>query len=240
MFCLKTINGLFYFEKGKIMIYSDKYKKEQFKNVYFITGTATGGKTTISKALAEKYGWLRYDVDEEFDRHKSLSNSKDNPAMNKTFKNADEFFMRDVNEYEKWLKDNTREQLPFVLDDLIKLSKKQKVVCDLHLLVEEAEQIADKNQVVFLIRENNENIIDDYCHRKSHEGFNRFINSATDPEAAKQNCNTVLRKINVERCNDIRNSNFFWIARNEKSTIENTLRLVEEFFGLIKTENKAP
>lgn len=107
MFCLKTINGLFYFEKGKIMIYSDKYKKEQFKNVYFITGTATGGKTTISKALAEKYGWLRYDVDEEFDRHKSLSNSKDNPAMNKTFKNADEFFMRDVNEYEKWLKDNT-------------------------------------------------------------------------------------------------------------------------------------
>ena len=30
------------------------FDKEMFKNVYFVTGTATGGKTTISKALAEK------------------------------------------------------------------------------------------------------------------------------------------------------------------------------------------
>lgn len=218
------------------MIYLQRYKKEQFKNVYFITGTATGGKTTISKALAEKYNWTRYDVDEKFDEHKLLSNAKNQPAMNKTFKNADEFFMRDVDEYVTWLKDNTREQLPFVLDDLIKLSKNQKVVCDLHLLVEEAKQIAYENQIVFLIRENNDNIIEDYCHRKSHEGFNNYINSATNPKLAKRNCNEVLKKINIERCNDIRKSNFFWIARNENSTIEITLHQVEKHFELIKTD----
>ena len=72
--------------------YLKDYTKDDFKNVYFITGTATGGKTTISKALAEKYGWLRYDVDVEFDRHQQLSNPIDQPNMNKTFKNADEFF----------------------------------------------------------------------------------------------------------------------------------------------------
>lgn len=175
---------------------------------------------------------MRYDVDEEFDRHKSISNPINQPAMNKVFKNADEFFMRDENEYIQWLKDNTKQQLPFVLDDLIKLSQNQKIVCDLHLLVDEAKQIANKEQIVFLIRANNDNIIDDYCHRKSHEGFNKFINSATNPDKAKENCNNVLRKINIERCNDICKSNFFWIARNEQSTVENTLEMVEKHFNL--------
>lgn len=213
-------------------LYLEKYKKEQFKNVYFITGTATGGKTTISKALAEKYGWLRYDVDEKFDEHKKLSNSKDKPNMNKIFRGADEFFLRDVNEYVQWLKDNSREQMEFILADLVELSKTQKVVCDLHLTIEEAEKLAYQNQIVFLIRENNDNIIDDYCNRKSHEGFNRFINSSSNPSKAKQNCNAVLRIINEERSNAIRNSKFLYIERNSKSTVENTLKIVEERFGL--------
>ncbi|MBO5394439.1 MAG: shikimate kinase [Clostridia bacterium] len=216
-------------------VYLEKYKKEQFKNVYFITGTATGGKTTISKALAEKYGWLRYDVDERFDEHKKLSNPTYQPNMNKTFKDADEFFLRDTNEYVQWLKDNSAEQMEFILADLVELSKNQIVVCDLHLTVEEAEKLANPNQVVFLMRENNDNIIDDYCHRPSHVGFNRFIHSSTNPTKAKQNCNEVLRIVNEERCQTIKNSQFFYIERNENSTVENTLAQVEQHFGLIKS-----
>lgn len=208
------------------------YNKEQFKKVYFVTGTATGGKTTISKALAEKYGFLRYDVDEEFDRHKLLSNPLNQPCMNKEFKNADEFFLRDKNEYIDWLINNTKEQLEFVLKDLVELSKKQKVVCDLHLTVDEARQIANTNQLVFLIREDNSNIIDDYINRKSHEGFKNFINSSTNPELAKKNCNDVLRELNEKRCKDIRNSEYLFIERNSDSTVEKTLELVEKQFEL--------
>lgn len=214
------------------MEYIKQYKKQQFKNVYFITGTATGGKTTMSKQLAQKYGFVRYDVDEEFDKHKKLSNPKDQPNMNKSFKNADEFFLRDKDEYVSWLKNNSKEQLKFVLDDLVELSKKQKVVCDLHLTVEEALQIAEQNQIVFLIRENNDNIIDDYCSRKSHQGFNTFINSATNPQKAKQNCNLVLKTINDERSDAIKNSSFLYIVRNANSSIENTLNQIEKHFGL--------
>lgn len=214
------------------MIYLDRYKKEQFKNIYFITGTATGGKTTISKALAEKYGWLRYDVDEQFDRHQKLSNPIEQPNMNKSFKDADEFFFREKEDYIKWLKDNSKEQLEFILSDLIELSKNQIVVCDLHLTVEEAKKIANPRQIVFLIRENNDNIIDDYCNRKSHEGFNKFINSSSNPVKAKQNCNDVLKTINQERCDAIKRSGFFYIERNNDSTVENTLKLVEKHFDL--------
>lgn len=209
-----------------------RYKKEDFKNVYFVSGTATGGKTTISKALADKYNFIRYDVDVEFDRHRELSNEVDEPNMNKSFKNADEFFLRDKEEYINWLIDNSHEQLKFVLEDLKDISKNNKVVCDLHLTVDEARQIANTDQLVFLIREDNTDIIDDYCNRDSHKGFRDYINSATDVEKAKENCNEVLRTLNETRCKDIRNSEYLFIERNEKSTVEKTLKLVEKQFRL--------
>lgn len=37
------------------MIFQDNVIKEYLKNVYFITGTPCGGKTTVSRVLAEKY-----------------------------------------------------------------------------------------------------------------------------------------------------------------------------------------
>lgn len=97
------------------MIFQDNVLKEYLKNVYFISGTPCGGKTTISKELARKHGFAVYDIDEQFPIHQRLSDSKFQPAMNKKFKNADEFFGRSVAEYKKWLVDNTREQLDFVL-----------------------------------------------------------------------------------------------------------------------------
>lgn len=50
------------------MIFQDNVIKEYLKNVYFITGTPCGGKTTVSRALWEDYkkdflaflGWYLY------------------------------------------------------------------------------------------------------------------------------------------------------------------------------------
>ena len=103
----------------------------------------------------------------------------------------------------------------------------------MHLSVNEAKKIAYNNQIVFLIIKNNSDIINDYCQRESHSGFNAFINSATNPTHAKHNCNDVLRKLNTEQCDDIKASDFFWIARNSKSTVSDTLKAVEKHFGLI-------
>ena len=52
------------------MIFQDNVIKEYLKNVYFITGTPCGGKTTVSRALVEKYGFELFDVDERFDEQK--------------------------------------------------------------------------------------------------------------------------------------------------------------------------
>ncbi len=211
------------------MVFQDNVLKEYLKNVYFITGTPCGGKTTIARALAAKHGFVVYDIDEQFPTHQKRSDVKFQPSMNHNFKNADEFFERSVEEYAKWLIDNTREQLDFVLLDLIRLSQNQIVLCDCHLTVEEADRLTDVSRVVFLIRDPM-NLVEDYCNRPDHQGFSEFINSCTNVEGAKLTCNRTLQAINTERCNKIKNSHYFWLERTESSTVEATVYKVEQHF----------
>lgn len=216
-----------------MMILQDNVIKEYLKNVYFITGTPCGGKTTISRELAKRHNLLVYDIDEQFANHQKISNFAFQPFMNKVFKDADEFLNRTVEEYKEWLINSTREQLDFVLLDLIRLSQNKIVLCDCHLTVEEAEKYTEASRIVFLIKEPS-NLIEDYCNRSDHRGFSDFINSASDIEKAKETCNVTLKTLNEKRCNDIKDSNYLWIERTENSIIEETVRKVEQHFGFEK------
>lgn len=217
------------------MIFQDNVIKEYLRNVYFITGTPCGGKTTISRELAKRHNLLVYDIDEQFANHQKISNDAFQPSMNKVFKDADEFFGRTVAEYKEWLINNTREQLDFVLLDLIRLSQNQIVLCDCHLTVEEAEKYTESSRIVFLIKEPS-NLVEDYCNRPDHQGFSDFINSASDIEKAKAICNETLKTLNEKRCNDIKGSNYLWIERTENSTVDETVKKVEQHFGLVKKD----
>lgn len=189
------------------MIFQDNVIKEYLKNVYFITGTPCGGKTTISRELAKRHNLLVYDIDEQFAAHQKISNSAFQPSMNKVFKDADEFFGRTVEEYKEWLVNNTREQLDFVLLDLIRLSQNKIVLCDCHLTMEEAEKCTEESRIVFLIKEPSD-LVEDYCNRPDHQGFSNFINSASDIKKAKAVCNAALKILNEKRYNDIKASNY--------------------------------
>ncbi len=211
------------------MIIQDNVLKEYLKNVYFISGTPCGGKTTISRALARKHGLTVYDMDEHFPAHQSMAEPEHQPSMTWNFKNADEYFGRSVEEYGSWLLGNLREQFPFVLLDLIRLSQNQRVLCDCHLTVAEADRLTDVSRAAFLIREPT-GLMDEYCGRPDHQDFCDFINSSTDVEKAKRTCNDTLRNINLEVYETIRNSRYFWLERTADSTVENTLSQVERHF----------
>lgn len=219
-------------EGDYVMIFQDNVIKEYLKNVYFVTGTPCGGKTTITQELAKRHGLFIYNTDEQFEKHQRTSNAAFQPSMNKLFKDADEFFGRTVDEYKKWLIDNTREQLDFVLLDLIRLSQNQIVLCDCDLTMEQAEKITEPSRVVFLIKEPT-NIVEDYCNRPDHQGFSDFINSASDTKKAKELCNATLKSLNEKRYRDIKASGYCWIERTSQSTVEETVEKVERHFGLI-------
>lgn len=144
-------------------------------------------------------------------------------------------FGRTVEEYKEWLVDNTREQLDFVLLDLIRLSQNRIVLCDCHLTMEEAKKYTEASRIAFLIKEPS-NLIEDYCNRPGHQDFSNFINSASDIEKAKETCNTVLKTLNEKGYHEIKTSNYFWIERTKNSTVEETVRKVEQYFGFIKKD----
>lgn len=213
------------------MIFQENVMKEYLKNVYFITGTPCGGKTTLSHALAQKYGFELFDIDERFEEHKKISDPLFQPAMNTSFKSADEFFGRTVEEYKNWLLKNTREQLEFVLLELIRLSGNKRVLCDCHLTVAQALAFSEPARVVFLIKDPS-NLVDEYGNRPDHQGFFQYLNSATDIEKAKQTVNTTLYELNADRIEEIKRSPFFWIERTTDSTVEDTVASVEKHFCL--------
>lgn len=213
------------------MNFQENVLKEYLKNVYFITGTPCGGKTTISRALAKKYGFELFDIDERFEEHQKISDSAHQPAMNKQFRNADEFFGRSVEEYKKWLIDNTREQLEFVFLDLIRASADKKILCDCHLTVEQALMFSDPSRVVFLIKDPS-NLVDEYRERWDHQGFNQYLNSSSDVESAKKTVSTTLYELNIGHIEEVKNSPFFWMERTAKSTVPDTLARVEKHLGL--------
>lgn len=217
------------------MIFQDNVIKEYLKNVYFISGTPCGGKTTISRELAKRHNLLVYDIDEQFANHQRISNSAYQPSMNKVFRDADEFFGRTVEEYKEWLINNTREQLDFVLLDLVRLSQNKLVLCDCHLTMDEAEKCTEAFRIVFLIKEPL-NLVEDYCNRPDHQGFSDFINSASDIKKAKATCNATLEVLNKKKYNDIKRSNYLWIERTPNSTVNETVRKVEQHFGLVKKD----
>ena len=215
------------------MIFQDNIIKEYLRNVLFIAGTPCGGKTTISRALGEKYGIPVYDIDEKFPEHQRISDAEHQPNMNQVFHGADEFFGRDSDVYMQWLIDNMREQMEFVFLDLMRVAQDSPVICDCHLTLEQVEQISDSSRVLFMLREPID-IVEDYCNRPDHQDFKEYLESATNPDAAKANVNETLYKLNIDAYKTIKESKYHWIERDLRRTVEDTVKLAARYLELDK------
>ena len=75
--------------------------------------------------------------------------------------------------------------------------------------------------------------MDDYCNRPDHQGFSDFINSTSDIEKAKAVCNATLKSLNEKKYKEIKESDYYWIERTWKSTVDETVGNVERHFGLV-------
>lgn len=212
------------------MTLKDNALKAYLKNVYFLTGTPCAGKTTLSRALGVRHGLLVYDADGRFAAHQQLANPLDQPAMHRVFEDADQFFGRTPQEYAQWLKDNTRQQLDFVLLDLIRLSADRPVLCDCRLTVQEAGCLSEPSRVAFLLRAP-ARLADDYCSRPDHQDFYRFLLSASNPEAAQSTLRETLLLSNLSYCSQVKSSGYFWLERTDERTVEETAALLTQHFG---------
>lgn len=210
---------------------SNNILKHHLKNVYFLSGTACGGKTTMSRIIAEKHGFILYKDNIYYDEHKSIATPEEQPNLTKSFPSWEYYFNRPVPEYSQWLSDCCSEELEMILVDLLKLPIDKKIIVDLHMTPEAAKQITDYNRVAFLVTEP-ALVIKDYYDREHHREILDCIRSLPDPEKALRNVNDLHVYGTEKTLKSVYKSGLFYIKRDENSTIEKTLSLLEKHFNL--------
>jgi len=213
--------------------------KHNLQNVLFLVGTACGGKTTMAKALSKKYGFIHFNDnwnEDNFKIWKSIITEKYQPNSAKRSKiDWEEYFSRSVEEFLADKNDNhgSDEQLEFSIIELIKLSQNNKVIAD--VWIEDWDflmEISHYNRIACLLAPG-ELIIRDYYQRDDHKSFTECIQSLKDPAKKFETQNELFRIGAREMAEKAEKYGVFSIMRNDESTIENTLTMLEKHFRLV-------
>lgn len=221
--------------------YDLEYLRSQFKNVYFIIGTAYAGKSTMVKMLSEYYGGI---MCEENYGLKFLKEYNVNPAEHPNLCYTDnhtmeEFVNRTPDEYYNWLRGTELEITPIEISELVKLTNSypdKKIFVDTCIPMEILRLISDYEHVIVMLSEQSMSV-NRFFERDDYEKqiIFRAINRSKNPEATMENYRKVLEKANsLERYNYFLNSRFYVFKRDDTLTLEQTMAVLAEHFKLDK------
>jgi hypothetical protein len=208
-------------------------KKDRF---YYINGTAYAGKSTMVKRLAEKYDGIA--CGENY--HDALLEGLDRndfPCLcyTRDLEDWHDFIRRSPEEYEAWYDGVSKECEILELRILEGLKEQNRpVFVDTNISIETLKQIAEPGHVLIMLADPLISV-----HRfferpdKEKQFLYRLIMEEADPEKAMENYRQGLMRINSkERYERFLHSGFPVLVRDENRSIEETLKLVEEIFGL--------
>jgi len=229
-----------YFVREKIqMNIAENILKHSLKNVYFLAGTACGGKTTMANELSKKYGFIHFNDNWHEDNFKIWQSIIDekyqkSAAKRENITDWEAYFSRSVEEFlsvqECYNEDD--EYLEFAIIELIKLSQNNIVVADICAPIQLLTELSDHNRIACLLAPA-EFVIRDYYSRDDHKEFIECIMSLKESESKIETQNELFR-IGVQKTfEDVDKYNLFNIVRNNESTVEETLKLLENHFGLL-------
>ena len=219
--------------------------KYGLQNVYFLAGTALAGKTTMSKILVEKHGFVWFDENhrgEPFKKWESICDEKYQPLQAERDRRYnkegaydwDAHYNRTAEEIiaERPKRDNGDEFTEFAIIELIKLSQNNKVITDIFAPLELLVEITEYNRIACLLTAPHLVTVENYGSRDDHSDYYEWIKSLNESEKKIAKENEVF-KIDTERTIEkVKKYSLFNIIRNEESTIEKTLKLLEGHFNL--------
>jgi hypothetical protein len=208
----------------------------KFENVYFINGTAYAGKSTMVKALAEKYDGIACEENYQ-DALLDDLDAREFPSLTYTrdLKNWSDFIRRTPDEYNAWIDGCIKECTILELKILDEVSKKgKKVFVDTNIPVEMLWKISDKDHVLIMLADPDISVRRFFERPDKEKQFlYQLLMKENNPEKALDNFRECLKKVNsVDAYNKFLNSGFNVIVRDEARTIEETLALAEKAFRL--------
>ena len=208
----------------------------KLNDVYFINGTAYAGKSTMVRLLAQKYDGIACE-ENYHDRLLPKLDPAEFPCLcySRDLQDWHDFIRRSPEEYEAWFDGVTAECEILELRILADLANQGKsVFVDTNIRPETLKTISDSEHVLIMLAEP-EISVRRFFERPDREKqfLYRLILEEPDPEKAMENYRQGLMRINSrERYDRFLHSGFSVITRDEQRSAEQTLKLVEQAFGL--------
>lgn len=208
------------------------------KDVYFIQGTAYAGKSTLVIALAEKNHGIACRENYHEQLMDDRLDKKEFPCLCYTRDLADwhDFIRRSPDEYEAWIDGCSAECEKLELQLLDEISERGKpVFVDTNISLETLGRMTDRRHVLVMLADPEISVRRFFDRPDREKQFlYRLILEEPDPRYALENFRQCLKRINSqERYDRFLHSGYPVIFRDENRSIDQTLALAEEAFGLV-------
>ncbi len=211
-------------------------KLPYFENVYFITGTAYAGKSTMVKMLAEKYHGILC----EENYHDALLPKLDKaefPCLTYTrdLENWSNFIRRTPDQYEAWVKGCEKECTVLELKLLKELSgQDKKIFVDTNISLDVLRQITDHDHVLIMLTDPEMSVRRFFDRPDREKQFlYRLLMKEPDVQAAMENFRACIMRVNTGEWYDrFLKSDFPIFYRNDALSLEQTLAEVERILKL--------
>ena len=207
-----------------------------FSNVYFITGNAYAGKSTMVELLAKEYNgyWCKENY------HNSMLDKLDkneypNLCYTRDLVDFHDFIRRSPDEYEKWVNEVSKECERIELILLDEISKKEDIVfVDTNISIETLKKICEPSHVLIMLADPQISVRRFFERSDKDKQFlYKLIMEEKDSKAAMYNFRKCLERINsIDNYNEYLNSGFNVIIRDENRTVKETLEIVKKCFKL--------
>ena len=206
--------------------------KHYLNNVYIIGGNACSGKSTMAKLIAQKFGFLLYQMDQHYSAHRAITTIGSQPEMCYPRDDIEAFVNRPVLAYANSLQVAIQEEVPMVFMDLIQLPNDKPVIADVLFTPNDIKGIIPKERAVFLTSKK-DLVKRDYFNRPEKRDFYDCVMTFSNPDKSFENVFNVVDLINNREIDIIKKSQYLSIERTEDSTIEVTLSKIEAHFHLV-------
>lgn len=208
----------------------------KYKNMYFITGNAYSGKSTMVKLLSEKYHGIMCGENYHDVLLKDLDKEEfPNLTYTRDLVDWHDFIRRSPKEYLRWYDDVSCECEILELRILDTLKDSDKLVfVDTNISLETLKKIVDPSHVLVMLADPLISVNRFFEREDRDKQFlYRVIMEEKDPKKAMENYKEGLTLINSkERYDAFLNSGFNVIIRDDNRTISETLGIVERMFNL--------
>ena len=212
--------------------------KYYLRNVYFITGTAYAGKSTMVKMLSEKYDMVFCGENYFTEVTERVADPVIQPDLCyiKSLTDFKDFVTRSPEEYERWIYGVGREAAGFEIAELISLSRDKKVIVDTNIPLDILKEISDYHHVAIMLSPQSMSVERFFDRSDPEKQFIlSVIDSCENSEKVMENYRKGLALINSkEHYEEMANSGFFTLVREstDKDTSEEVCEKLAVHFGL--------